>query len=58
LQSRSDVSETTLEREEPHGSGDELRRFLERLKRTADSLEATLRESSRLRRWRDEREAA
>ena len=39
-------------------SDDELRRFLDRLKRTADALETTLRESSRLRRWRDERKAA
>jgi len=39
-------------------SDEELRRFLDRLKRTADALEATLRESSRLRRWRDERKAA
>jgi hypothetical protein len=39
-------------------SDDELRRFLDRLKRTAEALEATLRESSRLRRWRDERKAA
>jgi hypothetical protein len=37
---------------------DDLRAFLERLKRTADALEANLRESSRLGRWRSERKAA